>query len=276
MVNDYTRIENAIKYLKENFQHQPELIDVAQSVHMSPIYFQKVFKEWAGVSPKKFLQYISLNHAKKLLADKATLAEAAYETGLSGTGRLHDLFISIEAMTPGEYKNEGEGLTIEYSFSQSPFGRMLVASTPKGVCDLFFIENEQNAYDQLSFKWKQASLINKANEQHNAVQKFFNNDWTNLHKIKLHLKGTPFQLKVWEALLKVPKGSLTTYNQVAHSIQNTLAVRAVGTAIGQNPVAFLIPCHRVIKANGIIGNYHWGETRKTAIIGWESATIYGP
>jgi AraC family transcriptional regulator of adaptative response/methylated-DNA-[protein]-cysteine methyltransferase len=274
-MNDYDRIEAAIKYLKNNFQSQPELDEVAKAVHMSPFHFQRIFKEWAGVSPKKFLQYISLNHAKKLLAEKVTLLDAAYDTGLSSAGRLYDLFVNIEGMTPGEYKNAGENLAIEYCFANTLFGKIIIAATQKGICNVSFISSEESGFIELKAKWTNAHFIQKQNEFHQQIINFFNHDWNDLSKIKLHLKGSAFQLKVWESLLKVPQGSLTTYASVAASINNGKAIRAVGTAIGQNPVAFIIPCHRVIRSSGIIGDYHWGELRKTAIIGWECSKVYG-
>lgn len=274
MMNDYERIEKAIIYLKENFREQPELDEVAKQVHISPFHFQRMFKDWAGVSPKKFLQYISLEHAKKMLLQNHSLADTSFETGLSGTSRLHDLFISIEGMTPGEFKNEGEQLHINYSFAESPFGNIIVASTGKGICHLAFANEPAEAFLLLQSKFKKASFTQITDTiQQNALF-VFTQDWKNLSKIKLHLKGTAFQLKVWEALLKIPMGGLSTYSGIASEIGNGKASRAVGTAIGNNPVAFLIPCHRVIQSTGVIGQYHWGSSRKTAIVGWEAARAF--
>lgn len=273
-MSDYERIEKAIIYLKENFREQPGLDEVARQVHVSPFHFQRMFKEWAGVSPKKFLQYISLEHAKKMLQQNSTLEDVSFETGLSGTGRLHDLFINIEGMTPGEYKNEGEQLCINYSFAVTPFGNILVASTGKGICHLAFANDLAQALQQLRMKFKKASFTQITDTiQQNALF-VFTQDWKNLSEIKLHLKGTAFQLKVWEALLKIPMGGLCTYAGIAQTIGNAKASRAVGTAIGNNPVAFLIPCHRVIQSTGVLGQYHWGSNRKTAIIGWEAAHTF--
>jgi AraC family transcriptional regulator of adaptative response/methylated-DNA-[protein]-cysteine methyltransferase len=270
-MTDYQRIEKALDYISKNFRQQPDLDQVASEVHLSPFHFQRLFKEWAGVSPKKFLQYISLEHSKQLLKQKLTLADASFETGLSGTSRLHDLFVSIEGMTPGEYKNEGENLQINYSFAETAFGDILVASTPKGICHISFSEDQDSAFTTLRNRFPKASFTQKTDLlQQNALQ-IFNKDWTDLSKIKLHLKATPFQVKVWEALLKIPFGNVTTYSSIAASIDSPNASRAVGTAVGDNPVAFLIPCHRVIRSTGIIGEYHWGSTRKTAILGWEAA-----
>ena len=231
-----------------------------------------MFCEWAGTTPKKFLQYISIEHAKKLLKEQqATLLDTAFETGLSGTGRLHDLFIGIEGMTPAEYKNGGEKLLINYSFSKSPFGNVIVASTPKGVCYMAFDDDETNAFGYLRRQFPSAVFQRKPDLMQQNALSIFQNDWSRLPEIKLHLKGTDFQLKVWEALLKIPMGKLSTYGRVAAHIKNAGASRAVGTAIGSNPVSYLIPCHRVIQSSGSIGGYMWGNTRKTAMIGWECA-----
>ena len=269
-MTDYERIKKAIEFIHSNFQQQPDLDAVAKEVYLSPFHFQRLFKDWAGVSPKKFLQYISLQHAKKLLQDH-TVTDAAYETGLSGSGRLHDLFINIEGMTPGEYKNGGEQLHINYSFAETPFGNIIVASTSKGICHLTFADDEKDALKQLQTQFPKAQFRQVVDTiQQNALF-IFTQDWKNLSNIKLHLKGTPFQIKVWEALLKIPMGDLSTYSLIADTLNNPKASRAVGTAIGDNPVAFLIPCHRVIKSTGDFGQYHWGSIRKTAMIGWEAA-----
>ncbi len=269
---NYQRIAEAIDYIKTNFKTQPSLDEVAEQVHLSSYHFQRLFSDWAGTTPKKFLQYISIEHAKRLLTDQqATLFDAAFETGLSGTGRLHDLFINIEGMTPAEYRNGGKSLSINYSFAESPFGNLLVASTKKGICYMAFDDGEANTLHNLKQKFPNATLHKKSDLiQQNALF-IFQNDWSKLPEIKLHLKGTDFQLKVWETLLKIPIGRLSTYHNIAEQIGSPNASRAVGTAIGSNPVAFLIPCHRVIQSSGKIGGYMWGNTRKTAIIGWEGA-----
>jgi AraC family transcriptional regulator, regulatory protein of adaptative response / methylated-DNA-[protein]-cysteine methyltransferase len=269
---NFNRIAESIEYLTQNFRKQPSLDEVAEKIHVSPFHFQRLFSEWAGVSPKKFLQFLTIDHAKTILKEKGTtLFDAAFETGLSGTGRLHDLFINIEGMTPGEYKNGGEHLCINYSFAESPFGNILVASTPKGICYMAFANDEQQALLDLQQRFPNASYKQITDLiQQNALY-IFSHDWSQLDQVKLHLKGTPFQLKVWEALLKIPMGALTTYKIIARGIDNPNALRAVGSAIGQNPVAFIIPCHRVIQSAGTFGNYHWGSQRKTAMIGWEAA-----
>jgi AraC family transcriptional regulator of adaptative response/methylated-DNA-[protein]-cysteine methyltransferase len=270
---DYNRIAQAISYFKENFKAQPKLEDVAEHVNLSPFHFQRMFKEWAGVTPKQFLQYLSIGHAKEMLKTPGSnLFETAFETGLSGTGRLYDLFIKVEGMTPGEYKNGGAALSINYSFADTPFGKVIVASTHKGICHMAFVDDGQGeALQQLKQKYPNATytqLVDRA--QQNALF-IFTQDWRQLDEIKLHLKGTDFQIKVWETLLKVPAGRLTTYSALAQQAGSAKASRAVGSAVGSNPVAFLIPCHRVIRSTGDIGQYHWGATRKNAIIGWEAA-----
>ena len=270
---NYNRVAEAIDYIKSNFKQQPDLNDVAKKIHLSPSHFQRMFTEWAGTSPKKFLQYISVEHAKNILKEdnNATLFDATFETGLSSTSRLHDLFINIEGMTPAEYKNGGKNLCINYSFAESPFGNLIVASTSKGICYMAFEDDEEKAFNDLKEKFPNAAFQRKLDLiQQNALF-IFQNDWSKLSQIKLHLKGTDFQLKVWESLLKIPMGKLSTYGEIARQVGNANASRAVGTAIGNNPVAYLIPCHRVIQSSGAIGDYMWGNTRKTAIIGWEGA-----
>src|SRR5579863_5935951 len=269
---NYDRVAEAIDFIRDHFQTQPSLEEVAERIHLSPYHFQRLFTDWAGVSPKKFLQYISVEHAKEVLKDqRATVYDAAFETGLSGTWRLHDLFVSIEGMTPGEFRNGGAELEINYSFAECPFGEMLVASTARGICYMAFVEQEAAAFADLQSQFPNARYRQVTDlTQQNALY-IFTQDWSRLAEIKLHLKGTEFQLKVWETLLTIPMGSLTTYKDIAGRIGNPQASRAVGTAVGDNPVAFLIPCHRVIQSTGVIGQYHWGASRKTAMIGWEAA-----
>jgi AraC family transcriptional regulator, regulatory protein of adaptative response / methylated-DNA-[protein]-cysteine methyltransferase len=271
----YHKIATAINYIKANFKTQPSLDEVAASVHLSPFHFQKLFTDWAGVSPKKFLQYTSVQYAKSLLQQPTTtLFDTAIETGLSSSSRLHDLFVNIEGMTPGEYKNGGEHLQIKYSFANTIFGNIVIAATQKGVCYIAFIEDATVGFTDLQAHFPKANFIQQTDELQLQALSIFSKDWQQLQQIKLHLKGTDFQLKVWEALLKIPMGQLTTYGNIANTINSPKASRAVGTAIGSNPVAFLIPCHRVIQTTGNIGGYMWGPTRKTAIIGWEAATIF--
>jgi AraC family transcriptional regulator, regulatory protein of adaptative response / methylated-DNA-[protein]-cysteine methyltransferase len=272
---NYNRVAEAIDYIKTNFKAQPSLDEIAQQVHLSPFHFQRLFSEWAGTTPKKFLQYISLEYAKNLLREKqTTLFDTALETGLSGTSRLHDLFVHIEGMTPAEYKNGGRDLVIRYSFAESPFGHLLVASTDKGICQMaFYDEDETTVFATLQNHFPNATFLQQVDAAQQNALLIFQHDWSKLHEIKLHLKGTDFQLKVWETLLKIPMGQLHTYGTIADTIAQANASRAVGTAIGRNPVAFVIPCHRVIQATGNLGGYMWGNTKKTAIIGWEAAQV---
>lgn len=269
---NYQRIEQAIAFIRKHYQQQPNLEQVADSVGMSQYHFQKVFTEWAGVSPKKFIQYLSLEHAKKLLesSDKS-LMDVSYDLGMSGASRLHDLFVSVEGMTPGEFRNGGAGLSINYCFAETPFGVVIVASTSKGVCHLSFQDDKQLALHKLAERFPFASLNAFVDQYQQQALSIFSKDWTELKSIRLHLAGTEFQLKVWQSLLRIPSAYLSTYGKIAKSIDNSKAVRAVGTAIGKNPIAFIIPCHRVIQASGCIGGYRWGEDRKSAMIGWESA-----
>ena len=271
---DFDRIAEAIDFIKNNFLLQPSLDDVAKYVNMSPSHFQKMFTEWAGVSPKKFLQYISLNYAKsKLRKEQATLFNTALDAGLSSTSRLHDMFIKIEGMTPAEYKNGGQDLNIAYSFTNTNFGNIIIANTSIGICYLAFYDEEIVALDLLKKHFPNATFIASKDKYQLEILKVFQNDFSNIKEIKLHLKGTAFQLKVWETLLTIPSGSLSTYGEVASIAGNSKAARAAGTAIGDNPVAYLIPCHRVIQSSGIFGGYMWGPKRKTAIIGWEAAKL---
>lgn len=272
---DFERISKAIEYMYAHFKRQPSLDEVANQLNMSAFHFQRMFQAWAGVSPKKFIQYLSVENAKRLLkTNQLSLFDTADKAGLSGTGRLHDLFVKIEGMTPGEYKKGGENLNIYYSEAETVFGRMLLASTAKGICYLAFSESSETAFSELRALFPKAMFENKTDDFQKSVLMFFNSNPATPKQIQLHLKGTPFQLKVWEALLKIPEGSLTTYGEIANSVNNPKASRAVGSAVGDNPVSYLIPCHRVIRSTGVLGEYHWGAARKKAMIGWESAKVF--
>lgn len=264
----YQTIAEAIEYVRTNFHNQPELEEIAKHVHMSSFHFQKIFTEWAGVSPKKFLQHISLQHAKKLLRkNQLTLFDTSHSLGLSGTGRLHDLFVTIENMTPAEYKNGGESLQIEYNFLTSKFGKVCIASTKKGICYLHF-EDTDHSLQNLKKEFPNATLSSGNNLLFDMAIQCINGINCE-EKISLHLKGTPFQIKVWQALLSIAEGHTTTYKNIASQTGSENASRAAGSAIGQNPVAYLIPCHRVIKGDGGLGGYMWGLTRKSAILASE-------
>ena len=266
---DYKRVASAIGFFKENYKLQPKLEDVAEHVHLSPFHFQRMFQNWVGVTPKQFLQYLSVEYAKGILKNTgASIFDTAFETGLSGTSRLHDLFVKVEGMTPGEFKNGGESLKINYTYADSPFGKMLVASTSKGICHMTFVDEDEEKTLQNLVRMVPNATYSRTSDmaQQNALR-VFSQDWRKLDVVKLHLKGTEFQIKVWETLLKVPAGGLTTYGDLARSSGYKGASSSVRTALVSNPVAFLIPCHRVIKSNGEIGQY----THKNAIIGWEAA-----
>lgn len=272
----YDTIAKAIAFIQSNFKQQPDLDEVAAHVHLSPHHFQRIFSEWAGISPKKFLQYTSVNYAKQLLAEKqVTLFDAAEATGLSGTGRLHDLFVHIEAMTPGDYKNGGETLTINYQFHETPFGTALIADTEKGICHLHFCDDAEIALNDLKKAFQHSKLMMKASSLQEDAAQCIRQMKQPENPIRLYLKGTSFQLKVWEALLRIPSGEITSYGKLAAELGNPLASRAVGTAIGDNPIAFLIPCHRVLQSSGKSGGYRWGIPRKSLILGKEAIYNFG-
>lgn len=270
----YDRIAQAIDYIQQNFQQQPQLDDVAAHIHLSPAHFQRLFTEWVGTSPKKFLQYTSIEYAKQILKQQGSVLDATFESGLSSTSRLHDLFVQIEGMTPAEYKNGGQNLTIHYQFAETLFGEVLIASTHKGICALTFVNNRVDALQQLKSQFPQAIFNLHIDSLQQRALAFFQKEPHQLAEIKLHLKGTDFQLKVWQSLLKIPMGQLATYGELAQAIEQPKAARAVGSAIGRNPVAFLIPCHRVIQSTGALGGYEWGSVRKTAMIAWEGVQTH--
>jgi AraC family transcriptional regulator of adaptative response/methylated-DNA-[protein]-cysteine methyltransferase len=275
---DYYRIEKAIAYIKENAVRQPELADIAASVHLSDYHFQRMFSRWAGISPKRFLQFITRQYAKKLLRNNRSVMDTAYDVGLSSGSRLHDLFVVCEAVTPGEYKGGGEDLTIFYGCHPTPFGYCLLGATERGVCYLEFqVEGQKNPSIQgIQKRWPQADIVLKPKKSHALVKKIFQfNSASDRAPLHLYVKGSNFQIKVWEALLKIPLGKVVSYEDVAKQIQMPNAARAVGNAVGQNPIPFLIPCHRVIRKMGEFGNYGGGKERKKAILGWEVAKIDG-
>lgn len=270
----YALVEKAIDYLNRHQQSQPSLDQIASAVNLSPFHFQRVFTSYTGLSPKQFLQVLTVQHAKMLLREnKINLVEAAEQAGLSGTGRLHDLFVKIEAMTPAEYKNAAKGLLINYYFYQSRFGKVLIASTKTGICYITFNENETLALKDLCQEFNGADLIKQDKALHQSALSVINGHADAANKIQLHLKGSPFQLKVWKALLSIPEGQVQSYGALAAQLQLSGAARAVGTAIGKNPIAILIPCHRVIQQSGALGGYRWGLIRKQIIIACEQAQL---
>jgi len=272
---NYEKIAKAIEFITTNVKQQPSLFEVAEEVSISQFHFQRLFSEWAGVSPKKFLQYITADYLKGKIKESSNLVELAESAGLSSQSRVYDLFTGIEAVTPQEYKSSGKGLDIKYGFHQSPFGECFLAITERGICAMAFVD-EQSRDQQLILlakKWHFATIQQDAIATENYLNKIFQPHLSTLGKLPLLVQGTNFQLKVWEALLAIPQGSVTTYQQIAESIGNPRAVRAVGTAVGDNPIAYLIPCHRVIRKEGLLGEYRWGSTRKKALIGWEAANL---
>jgi AraC family transcriptional regulator, regulatory protein of adaptative response / methylated-DNA-[protein]-cysteine methyltransferase len=268
--SDYEIVEAAIRYLEEHFREQPELSDVARHVGLSEAHFQRLFRRWAGISPKRFLQYLTAQHARELLTDSRSVLDVSYAVGLSGGGRLHDLMLNVVAATPGEVKSGGAGMQIKYGFHDSPFGESLIATTDRGLCALAFVQHDdrERLLDELRKRWPAAEIV----ESKTATTKFARIIFgDSAGEITLFVKGTNFQIRVWEALLRVPAGRAVTYEDIAYNIGQPTAVRAVGAAVGQNPIAYLIPCHRVLRKSGVFGEYHWGSTRKKALLGWESA-----
>ena len=272
---DYARVARALDYVARNYANQPELVDIAEHANLSEYHFQRLFTRWVGISPKKFLQYVTLAHAKERLTRSASVLDTALAVGLSGPGRLHDLFISCEAMSPGEYKRRGRGLTIRYGFHPSPFGECLIMLTDRGICGFAFVVGgkHQQALGELASRWAHARLISDARQTQAAAENAFASSGTSQESpLPLLLCGTPFQIKVWEALLRVPRGGLTTYEGLSLALgYGGRANQAIGQAVGANPIAYLIPCHRVIRKSGLLGGYHWGIERKLAMIGWEAA-----
>ena len=269
---DYQRIEQAILYLENHHKDQPGLEEIAASVGLSEFHFQRIFTRWAGISPKRFLQFLTKENAKELLNKSENLLDTTLQVGLSSLGRLHDLFVTAEAVTPGEYKSRGAGLTIRYGIHPTPFGKCLIGVTDRGICHLGFVQtSEGEAIDALVADWKEAKMIEDNRATAPLVTPIFLLNAREQTPLNLHLRGTNFQLKVWEALLNVPTGAVTTYQHLAAQIGQPTASRAVGTAVGHNPIAVLIPCHRVIRGVGEFGNYRYGTSRKIALLGWEQA-----
>ncbi len=275
MDSEYNRIERAIRYLEDHAGMQPGLNEVAEQVGLSPYHFQRVFKKWTGISPKRYLQFLTVENAKKLLDRSAPVLETAYDVGLSGAGRLHDLFVSVETVTPGQYKSGGAGVQIRYGFHQTPFGRALFAITGNGITDLMFVgkDGEGNILVELRRKWRAAFIEEDETATGEVAGQIFGQ---NLQQgkgdgINLILRGTNFQIKVWLALLCIPEGSVVSYSDVAGSIGRPDAVRAVAGAVGSNPIAWLIPCHRVLRRSGELGGYRWGVTRKKIMLAKELA-----
>ena len=280
-MHEYKRIEKALAFIAAEADSQPDLDRIAAAVNSSPHHLQRVFTHWVGVSPKKFLQFLTLERAKSSLESSASVLDAALDSGLSGPSRLHDLFVTHEAVTPGEYKARGAGLTITYGWADSPFGECLVMTTPRGICGVGFVMANEEGPDEkagagreatfadMAARWPQARFVENAGAVKDLARAMFAGGRD--EKLKLVLYGTPWQIKVWEALLRIPPAGLVSYEDIARQLGTERASRAVGSAVGDNPISWLIPCHRVIRKTGVISHYHWGRPRKLAMIGWEAA-----
>lgn len=273
--SDYHRIAEAISFITSRVNGQPTLEEIAGHLHLSTFHFQRIFCRWAGVTPKRFLQVLTLERAKQLLSESKSVLEVSDSLGLSSGSRLYDHFVHLDAVTPGEFKARGAGLTIEYAVHETPFGEAFIATTPRGICSFAFLEEtEIDAHlSDLRKKWTRATLNENQGSTRTVIEAMFAADERQSGPISLYVSGTNFQVNVWKALLQIPPAAVVSYSQVANAIGRPSSARAVGQAIGNNPVAFLIPCHRVIQQSGDLGGYHWGTTRKQAIHAWESARI---
>ena len=270
---DYALVAQAIRYIESNRREQPELAAIAGHVGLSEFHFQRLFSRWAGVSPKRFLQALTVEEARRSLTRSGSVLDAAYDSGLSGPGRLHDLFVQCQAATPGEVKSGGAGLTIRYAIQPTPFGDALIGVTERGICALSFVADgeESRAVDDLRRRWPAARLVLDREEGAAIAQRIFSGATGQDEPLHLYIKGTNFQMQVWQALLRLPTGSLTTYGDLARTIGRPSAARAVGSAVGSNAIAGLIPCHRVVRQTGVVDGSRWGNDRKRAMLGWEAA-----
>jgi len=271
--SDYARVKDAIMFIASNASEQPTLEDVAAHVGLSPYHFQRLFRRWAGVSPKRFLQHLNASRAKVLLRDSMPVLDTAFAVGLSGPGRLHDLIVMTEAVTPGEYAAHGDGIAIRYGVHETPFGPCLIAVTDRGICALRFTDedNVENAVAELERDWRRATLVRDDSGTSASVRTIFDRAGDATGPLPLLLRGTNFQLKVWEALLRVPETCLISYGDLAERIGMPSATRAVASAVGANPIAFVIPCHRVLRSSGALGGYRWGMDRKIVMLEREMA-----
>lgn len=269
----YERIAAAIAFMRHHHLEQPDLKTIAQHSHCSEYHFQRLFTKWAGISPKRFSQYLTVEYAKAKIAETKSLLELTAEVGLSSPGRLHDLFVKLEAMSPGEFKAGGAGLQIKYGVHETPFGPCLIATTARGICNLLFLAeiDEKAAADQLQIEWPNADIHYDPQATQDSCDRIFQSIPSNRAPLVLHVKGTNFQIQVWRALLRVPFAGITTYQGLATSMGRPTAARAVGNALGCNPVGYLIPCHRVIRESGELGGYRWGQDRKSVLLGWEAS-----
>ena len=271
---DYHRIEETILYLDENFREQPTLSELARNVNLSEYHFHRLFKRWAGITPKQFLKFLTIEYAKNLLDESPSLLDVTYNSGLSSVSRLHELFVTIDAVTPGQFKKRGEGLTIIYGVHPTPFGKCLLSVTERGICGLSFItdNNVEQSMKDLKREWTGAEFIENANFTRDYMDKIFiPSSKGNRSRLNLFLKGTNFQIKVWQALLNIASEHVLSYEDIAKCIGTQEGLRTIGEALMTNPIAYLIPCHRVIHSIGIFGSYKWGTARKRAMLGWEAA-----
>lgn len=281
VIRDYDQIRRAIAFLSTRWEEQPTLEQLAAHLDLSPAHAQKLFTRWCGLSPKEFVQAITIDHARGLLAGAASVLEAAHEVGLSGGGRLHDLFVDHEAMTPGDFKRRGEGLHVAYGFHPSPFGDALLLATDRGVAGLAFVDEDKGqtraeALADMTQRWPAAHYVEDAKRTAPHAHRIFDpSQWRAETPVRLVLIGTDFEVRVWEALLKIPMGRAVSYSDIARHLGRPSASRAVGTAVGRNPISFVVPCHRVLRGDGNLGGYHWGLTRKKALIGWETGRVRG-
>ena len=268
---DYRRIEDTIHWVRKNFRNQPSVGEMAEVAHLSPFHFSRLFREWAGISPHQYLRIVTHESARAELARGGGLLEASVDLGLSGPGRLHDLFVDIEAVSPGEYRSGGQDIGIRYGEADSPFGPCAIATTPRGICSLEFVDSDDSCdfVSSLAHKWPYADLQHDPELASSVVQSIFASD--RKPRLRVHISGTNFQIQVWKALLRLPSGDTTTYGELARAVDRPGAARAVGSAVGSNPVAWLIPCHRVLRSDGKLGGYHWGPRRKEAMLAWETA-----
>jgi len=275
--SDYDAIRRTIEFITNNWRDQPSLDRIADHVGIEPTRLQKLFRRWCGLSPKAFVQAITLDNARELLRDSASVLDASYEVGLSGPGRLHDLFVTHEAMSPGEYASRGAGLEIVWGFHDSPFGAALVMATPRGLAGLAFADGEEDrarALDDMIARWPAAVFREDSSATEPYARRIFDSRlWTPDDPLRIVFIGTDFEIRVWETLLKIPFGRATTYSDIAERLDRPKAARAVGTAVGRNPISFVVPCHRVLGKSGSLCGYHWGLTRKRAILGWEAGLV---
>jgi len=275
---DYELVRRNLDFLREHWREQPSLDVLARQNDLSPAHLQRLFMRWAGLSPKAFVQALTIDHARRLLRESASVLDTSYEVGLSGPGRLHDLFVTLEGMTPGAYKARGRGLTIRYGFHDCPFGKVLLMMTDQGICGLAFADEgqEDSSLADMRSRWPEAHYQEDQTSTAGPVVRIFSpGQWTQQQPLRITFIGTEFETKVWQTLLKVPMGRATTYSDIAGHIGSPKAARAVGAAVGRNPISFVVPCHRVLGKSGSLCGYHWGLTRKQAILGWEAGLLEG-